>query len=270
MALSYGFCLGDSSTAYTSEEFSEAMRAVFGDGVCPYGARFNINSISNFTVTVGTGFALCAGRWVENDEPLTLTFYPAGNYADRYDAIAVQVDYAARTATLRILTGIDPAAPPRDGEVYTLYLYTVRVKRGGTMLSEADFTDTRGLDGLCGYLTPLSSIAGDVEYIYQFLQSGIDREVARIIGLSDQVVQDAQDAMAELEGQIAAVRGVALGDTLLSLSRPAPANEYLLCDGSAVPSGYAALIDVIGETLPLLTSGDDRYQYWIYAGTPAT
>lgn len=269
MALTYGFCLDADETTYTSEDFAEAFHAVFGNGVCQYGSQFALSDINNFTFTLGTGYAICRGRWLESDEPVSLTLQPAGNYDSRYDAVAVRVDYLTKKTTLEILTDVDPEAPPRNDKGYCIYLYLIYVGRGETVLEQSNFLDARGNTALCGYITPLSEISGDVEYIYNFLKSGIDQEVARIIGLSNEQVKKAEDAIAELDKQISAVRGTAIGDTLVSLGHPAPANEWLLCDGSPVPDGYPALSAILGGTLPLLTARDTRYKFWIYAGTPA-
>lgn len=269
MPLSYGFCLDEKESTYSAAQFAQAFHAVVGDGICPYGSLFALGGISGFTLTINSGYALCFGHWLKSDEPLTLTLPPAGNYEDRYDAIAIQVDFTARTVSLVVLAGADPSAPPRDLDRYTIYLYLVRVARGETVLEASNITDTRGDLALCGYITPLSEMSGDVEFVYRFLLSGIDREVARLIGLSEAVIQTANDAIEDLNRKMAAARGVALGDTVLSLSRPAPANEWLRCDGSAVPEEYPALNAAVGGKLPEMSAEDGRYLYWIFAGTPA-
>ena len=268
MALSFGFCLGPEETTYTSESFSDAFNAVFGSGVCPYGTQFAIADINGFSVNIGSGYALTKGRWIKNDEPVTLTLKPASNYKDRYDAVAVRVDYDSRKVTLEVLHDVDSDNPTRNEKEYCIYLYLIYVTRGQTVLEQSNFTDTRGDNNLCGYITPLSEIANNVEYIYNFLKSGIDEEVARIIGLSNKIIENANEAISEIEDKIGETGGVAIGDTVLSLSAPTPQNEYFPCDGSSIPESYQKLIDAIGDKVPLLSTYDERYQYWIYAGSP--
>lgn len=268
MALSYGFCLDAPETTYTSEDFAEAFHAVFGSGVCISGSQFAISSVSDFTVSIGTGYALCRGRWLESDEVEILTFQPAGNYEDRYDAVAIRADYGTRKVYLEVLSDIDPDNPPRNSDEYTIYLYLVRIARGETVLEESNFTDVRGNADLCGYITPLSVIANDAEYVYRFLDSGIDQEVARLLGLSQAVVDKAADAIGEINEKISLTKGTSIGDITLTLSRPVPNNEYLLCDGSVIPDEYPALSAMMAGLLPQLSYEDDRYQYWIYAGAP--
>ena len=268
MALSYGFCLDAPETTYNSEEFAEAFHAVFGSGVCTYGAQFSISSVRDFTVTIGMGYALCRGRWIKSDELEALTFQPAGNYEDRYDAVAIRVDYSARKVFLEVLSDIDPDNPPRNSDEYTIYLYLVRIARGETVLEESNFIDVRGNADLCGYITPLSVISNDAEYVYRFLDSGIDQEVARLLGLSQAIVNKAADAIQKINEKIVLTKGTSIGDITVTLSRPIPNNEYLLCDGSAIPEQYPDLSAMLDGALPQLSYEDDRYQYWIYAGAP--
>lgn len=268
MALTYGFCLDGADSVYTSEQFSQAFQAVFGDGVCQFGQQFALTAVENFTVTIGTGFALTAGRWLENDEPLPLTLPTAGNYADRYDAVTVRADYGERKVFLEIMEDVDPALPPRNGKEYALFLYLIRVRRGATVLTDADITDTRSDPALCGYIRPLSEVSGVVERVYTFLRSGIDAEIDRILALGDTVVEGAEDAIIQLDKQIGAASGTAVGDTTVSLTHPLPAAEWLPCDGSPVPADYPTLSALIGGTLPLMEAADPRWGYWIYGGKP--
>lgn len=269
MSLTYGFALGGLTT---SKEFSYALHAVVGDGVAPPGGRLAL-SVNGFTVTVSSGYALAAGRWVENEDPLTMNVQISGNTDDRTDALVVRADYAARTAGLELLVDVDPDAiranPAilRNDEAYSVFLYFIRVRRGVTSLTPADVTDLREDGALCGRVVPLSAIAGDVLRVYEFLLSGIDNEVARILGLGDQVAQKADTAIAELDKAIRQAGGTAdVGELLTSRRPPAPAEEWLLCDGGAVPAEYPALSTMLGGTLPNIPG--TRYQTYIYGGAP--
>lgn len=266
MALSYGFCLDGQDSTYTSAQFSEAFQAVFGDGLCDYGRHFDLAEVLNFTVTLGTGYAIVAGRWLENDENLSLTLTPASNYVDRYDAVAVRVDYEDRKVYLEIMADVDPAAPPRNDREYCIFLYVIFVKRGATVLSMDDITDTRADRSVCGYIKPFSDISSDVEYIYTFLRSGIDEDVARILAKGQEVIDYAEDVIADLSATIGAVTGTQRGDTMTALTQPLPNREWLLCDGSAVPPEYPELSILLGGTLPDLSPEDERWGTWMFAG----
>ena len=55
MSLSYGFCLGEEGVQYSSEQFSAAFRAAFGDGICPYGGQFLVSASDTMNVSLATG-----------------------------------------------------------------------------------------------------------------------------------------------------------------------------------------------------------------------
>lgn len=271
MSLSYGFAL---RPADDSAAFADALHAVTGDGITQQGGRFAL-TINGFTATLSSGYALAAGRWLQNDEPLPLTIGPSGNTKDRTDALVVLVDYEARNASLSVLPDVDPeeirASPAllREDGRYCLLLYFIRVRRGVTSLSLEDVTDLRGEERLCGYTAPLSEIAGKVLYLYDFLTSGIDREVARLLAMSEQVVQKGDAAIVALDAAIQqAGGGPKIGDLMTARRHPEPAAEWLLCDGSRVPEAYPALDAMLGGTLPNLSQAEDRYRSYLYGGTP--
>lgn len=269
MSLTYGFTLQptDDSTA-----FSNALHAIVGDGITLESGRFAL-TINGFTATVSSGYGMAAGRWAENDEPLALSIQPGGNNDDRTDALVMRVNYEARKAAIEVLLNVDPAAirenPAirRTDDEYCVFLYFIRVRRGSTSLTPDDVTDLREDNHLCGRVVPLSAISGNVLYIYNFLLSGIDQEVARLIGLSDQVAQKADAAIAELDGAIKKAGGAPkIGELMTSRRPPTPGNKWLLCDGSAVPAEYPALSGLLDGVLPNIPG--ERYKTYIYGGAP--
>lgn len=273
MALSYGFCLGAAEAQDDARQLCEAFHALVGDGVCDYGDRFSLTS-EGLTATLAPGFALVHGRWLRSDEPLSLTFAPSGNWADRYDAIVLQVEADARTVSLKILTDVSPAALRadagllRDKAAYGIVLYLVRIRRGATSLSAGDVTDHRGDPALCGYVAPMSRWGADILHIYRFLTSGIDEEVARLLGLSEAICQKADVAVADMEDAIQGVSPTWVGDITSSRFPPTPADAWLLCDGTSVPEAYPELYTVLGGVLPSLSVADSRFCSYIYSGPP--
>lgn len=273
MPLSYGFCLGDISNEYTSAQFSDAIHSVIGDGISPEGAQFSV-TVSGFNAAVASGYAIAAGRWLQNDSPHTLTIPPSESTGDRTDALAVHVSYDERKVSLTVLEGVDPTAIRENfgiirGEAeYNLILFFVRVRRGATTLSPEDITDVRAEDGLCGHITPLSRISTDVLYIYKFLTGGIDQEIQRILDIGKAVEDKADSAIAALDETISRKRGVAIGDVIVTLSHPSPKLEWLLCNGGSVPTEYTALYTMLNGRLPNIQREDSRFKGYIYGGTP--
>ena len=267
MSLSYGFCLDELSSQYNSAQFSEAFRAVTGDGITPRGARLEI-SINGFTVTVNSGYALVAGRWLSNDEPLAMTVKSSGDHEDRTDALAVRVDYKARKAALEILEDIETEELPgmlRNKREYSIVLCLIQVRRGATTLTPEDITDVRADPNLCGAVLPFSAIAGDVLRVYQFLHSGIDAEVDRILQLLQDLLDRAGEEIRKLDDAIQQAGGGPEVGELRTVRRPLPLG-WLLCEGEPIPTQYLELNALLDGTLPKLSQVEDRYCTYIYAG----
>lgn len=267
MSLSYGFLIPN--TAEDSHGFSEAIHALFSDGVTKYGGQYALTLGGSMKVDLATGCAMANGRYIKHDEPLSLVFPASGNTADRYDAVAAHVDYPNRKAEIVILVDIDPNSLPRDEMQYNVPLYVVRIRRGSSMLRTDDIQDARADAALCGYITPLSGISGDIEYVYGFTQSRIEEAVAGIIEKIQKISDNADRKIAALDKKITTIAGSkGIGDMEISRRPLSPENEWLLCDGTAVPKQYPKLSEMLGGTLPDISGMNDRYKSYIYGGMP--
>lgn len=264
MSLTTGFTIGGMQT---SRQFSDAIQAVTGDGVCTQRDRLAL-SVSGFSVSLAPGFALALGRWMKSDTAVQLTLPEASGASDRYDAAVVRVNEAEKTVRLEILPNIDqtavkenPVIPEENGGAVALYV--IRVRRGTTSLSEPDITDVRRT------VLPLSEMSAGVLRVYRFTAGGIDIEVERLVEKSAEIVQQGTEAVAALNAAIQNAGGTEVSELMVSAVAPAPAQEWLLCDGSAVPPAYPSLTAVIGGMLPNIPPIGARYKTYIYAGTPA-
>lgn len=268
MALSYGFAL---NSIDSSADFSNALSGIVGDGLSGQGGRFSC-SVNGFALALSSGYAYAAGRYVENDEPYSVEIAPPKSNDDRTDALAALVDYEARRAELTVIGNVDPVKIRenpgwlRDDKQYVVFLYFIHVRRGATSLTPEDVIDLRDDADLCGRVVPLSSIAGDVLYVYHFLTGGIDQQVQRLITLSNLVIAKGDAAVTQLDAQIKnAGGGAEIGE--LMTSRHAPSETgWLLCDGGAVPAEYGTLSALLDGTLPALSNPGDRYKTYIFAG----
>lgn len=268
MSLAYGFALKDADTA---EEFSNALQAIAGDGITGQGGRFSA-TVNGMNITLSSGYAMAAGRWLRIDEPYTMSAAPPRNDRDRTDAVCVSVDYEERRTNLKILADVDPvklredASQIRNEAGYAILLYFIHIRRGATSLTPKDVTDLREDKGLCGKVVPLSGIAGDVLYIYNFLTGGIDQEVARLIELSNQAAAKADAAIVELNKAIQKAGGGAEIGELMTSRLPPSESGWLLCSGGPVPAEYPQLSAMLGGMLPTLSQAGDRYGVYIFGG----
>lgn len=272
MSLDYGLCLGAEDREYTAEEFCSALHAVFGDGICKYGAGFGL-TLGGFDLNISTGYAAAAGRYVKNTDTFTATLGPSSNTEDRYDALAVRVDYPGRRAALDVIQNVDPdaiRADPvlvRNSTEYCVILYFIHVRRGATTLSPNDVEDVRSDGGLCGNVVPLAEASGNVLYIYRYLTEGIDEKAGQLMQDSERILQKAADAVERIDA-ILEDKGITpvIGEVRTAVEKPLPDDEWLLCSSGTVPPEHIGLMIVIGGTLPDIQMQDGRVKAYMYAG----
>ncbi len=256
MALKYGVALGSSSAMDSADDLSAAMWRLTGDGVCARGSKFE-SSVEGRTLTLGSGYGLAAGRWVESDAPLELEVSPGWSHRDRQDIVAIEADIKERRARLVVLEGVDPEHLP--DEPYTVPLYLLHIKRGATNLLSGDVTDLRE------YVPTLASLTKDGLRAYKFTNGGIDLQVDNILAYGEQVVKKAEKAVSDLSGYIEQ-SGVGPGIGELSTGLNSPGIGWLLCDGGYIPAAYRELRAVLGNYLPNITHEDNRFSTWVYGG----
>lgn len=282
----YGFCLGVEGSETTSAEFSDVFHHLFGDGICPYGARFNIEAGgTTMRLTIGTGYAFVAGRWCKVTEATQLVVPVASNNYDRYDAVVLRANLASKEVELLVVQGRvaaipDKYVPVRNDEVYELVLYNVFVGMGVTGIGQSNVEDVRRNEQLCGYVTTLQDVAGGVLKVYDYLVgNGITEKIddvllqAQNIMLScteraEAIVEKADNTVADITAAMdAASVNVAIGTVEYFLKAPSVASGWLLCDGSAVPSEYPALSALVDGVMPNIQS-PGRTTAYMYAGQP--
>lgn len=205
MSLSQGFFPIEADV--TSAMFSEAVHALFGDGITDYGAQFAV-TIGGFTVMVKSGYILADGRWVwyEDDEETHLlnVKMPSAN-KDRVDAVVCRVDYTARTAAIEIMVDVDEEAVTEDPSLvrgngeYNSILYFIHIKRSATALTAEDITDVRGDRNLCGYIKPLKDLAPDVVTVYQYFARTVEEKFSYLSEVSKHYSESLDSALQHME-----------------------------------------------------------------------
>lgn len=288
MPTTYGFCLGE-ILYHDSSQFSEVFHSLVGDGICPFGGRFETTPQNTMSLTVNTGFALVAGRWLKVSEPTTITLSPANNHYDRYDAVVIRVDLKSREVKLLGIEGKPLAAPIkyqpiRGGDIYEIVLYNVFVGMGVTSIGSNNLEDVRRNTSLCGYIITLQDIASSVLKAYNYLVGeGIEDKVFEIEQRAQQIILNAQSSLNNFKDQgdqtieniinLAKDAGVStpsVGDVSILYHPPTPTQAWLQCNGQATPPDYQELSTLLGGTLPDITPSDPRFKAWIYAGLPTT
>lgn len=269
MSLTYGFGLDGSSTLYDSRQFSDVFHALAGDGITPFGMEFSLALRGGFSLELSSGYAMLNGRWVKNTESVSLFLPPSGAHADRYDAVALRADNSVRAARIEVLSEIDPTVVVRSEDEYVLYLYTIHVRRGNTVLSPGDVTDVRSDSARCGYIVRLSDASQKALRAYLYLTDGLDGEEERLLEKIRQALEKAEDAIAGLDTAIEATgAAAAIGELRTAVTWPVPQSEWLLCDGGAVPAEYPKLSALLNGTLPDVENLGVGVKTYIFGGIP--
>lgn len=285
MALTYGFCLGEQGSLTPSSEFAETFRALIGDGVCPFGSRFELTADDTMYLTIGTGFALVAGYWLKVDEATPIRVSPSHNNYDRYDAVVVRLTKSLRKVELLVAEGIPAGVPQeysplRTEDIYEIVLYNVFVGMGVSSIGLSKVEDVRTNTSLCGYVMPMDQVASGVIRVYEYLMgNGVDQKVQDILLEAQRIQKKAQaqigvvenrvsQTLKSMEAAMSAASVSPLVGEISQLHEDLVPPDYLLCDGSTIPSKYSDLISLIGPTLPNIPLPDSRFKTWIYAGKP--
>ena len=165
MALTYGFFNSiNADRRYNADQMSAYFKGLISRGVLQdYGDGFRVSAISGLSVSIGTGRAYFSdGRWLENDAAVTLTLSAANVTNPRIDRIVLRKDStsAARACSVVIKTGTPAASPAAPGltnadGIEEISLAQIRINANMTTLTNANITDERPNENVCGFVTGL-------------------------------------------------------------------------------------------------------------------
>lgn len=159
----YGFfdSLTDDVREYSEEDFARFGRALAIDGVRGSADALKVSAYAaGIAVQVAAGMAMVRGRYyaLEDDgsgeRVLNLT---AATANPRIDRIVLRLNFASRTIAVGVLQGAEAAQPlppalQRDTDVYMLSLAQVYVGVGVSSLTDANITDERKDESVCGIM----------------------------------------------------------------------------------------------------------------------
>lgn len=266
MALTYGFCLGSEGTKNPASDFAGAFNSVFGDGV----SGLEVSPAGLMSLSVGEGFAIAGGWWILLDDVETITAQAADNTYDRWDCVVARVDQTAKTVSVAVAAGKpgenpEKYSPVRNGNVYELPLYHVRVRLGSTAISADDIQKAEEAVPL----KSMDAVASEVVEIYEYLNSGIEERVEEIAQQADEIIAEADKTVDKIADAIAAAEVTKpVGEVEFLRKDPTPAKEWLKCDGSPVPPEYQQVQELVGASTPTFPFIPPKFGAWMYAGTP--
>lgn len=160
---------GDRETNDT--HFARFYSNLFRDGViAPVKGALKVSEdeVLGSRVLVDAGAMLIDGRQYMLTEPRTVQIKPAESTGDRTDLVVVRLDLNARLIELRYLE--NATNPVRTEQIWDMVLARINVPRNATEIKNADITDMRANDAVCGYSTPYEEIkVSGLEQQYQSL-----------------------------------------------------------------------------------------------------
>lgn len=158
---------------YNAEQINEFFGGLISSGVLP--GQLQVTAKDGMTISVAEGKGFIDSHWVKNDSPYDLTLVNADSVLDRIDAIIMKLDLTTemRNITIRIKRGnlMSNPTPPemtRTSTVKEYCLATIRVKKGATAITQADITDTRADNSVCGWVTGLITQVDTADLFIQF------------------------------------------------------------------------------------------------------
>lgn len=162
MALTSGFYNSlNGDRRYNSEQISSMFEGLLSDGVFEsVDNAFIVTPSSGLTLSIGSGRAWVKNKWAKNDANITITLNPAHVTLNRYTAIVLRNDFTTRDITLEMIDGENASSPTkpsivRNASMYDLCLAYVYVGAGATNITQANITDMRPDNTVCGWVTGL-------------------------------------------------------------------------------------------------------------------
>lgn len=161
--IKYGFFNSvNGDRVYNAESFNDFFEGLISSNGVFEGVRgsFIVSAGTGLNISVATGKAIVNNHWVVNDAIEIVALDTAHGVLNRWDMIGLIWNSTDRTVTLRKTTGTPASTPVKPSPVRTtteheIVLAYVYVGAGVTSVTNADITDTRYDDELCGLITGL-------------------------------------------------------------------------------------------------------------------
>lgn len=144
---------------YLAEQFAAYFASFIGNGV--FGSsmqQLEVTANNDMTTNVLSGQAWINGWWYRNTDVYTLSHSVADGILSRIDIVVLRWDHSARDMYLAVIEGTpsaNPIKPPivRNANYYDLQLCEVSIPAGSIRITQAQITDTRLDNAVCGLVT---------------------------------------------------------------------------------------------------------------------
>lgn len=146
---------------YLAAQFAAYFASFIGNGV--YAEHSNQLQVvamptPQMQVSVEKGQGWINGYWYENTESISLAIDVADGVLSRVDSVVLRLGFSERNMWVAVKKGtpaISPSAPAltRNADYYELQLATIDVPASSIKITQAQITDTRMNQNVCGWVT---------------------------------------------------------------------------------------------------------------------
>ena len=140
---------------YDADSMGDWLRPFFCNGV--FNGQMQVTANNNMSVTVAAGYGYINGKHRHFLQPTTLDLETASGTLDRIDAVILRRNDTERRIYLTIVKGGNAntptaPAPTREGAIYDLKLADIYIAAGTVRITQAEISDTRMNDAVCGWV----------------------------------------------------------------------------------------------------------------------
>lgn len=193
MAVKYGFFNSENGDRlYNADDISRFFYKLISDGVLDSPAtNLMVSSRSGMTVQVLQGYGMINAKYVLLTSPEDITLDAADIALPRVDRVVLRLDITNRQITVAAKKGTPAASPTppsltRSGAIYELSLAKIAVAANATAIAQADITDERPDESVCGYIVGLLQQIDTAGLFAQFT----DAFETWFAGVQDQVLRN--------------------------------------------------------------------------------
>ena len=171
--------------SYIAKDFMEYFSLFVGNGVfaSPTNQLKVVPGVGR-SIVVSTGWAFINGGWYHNDSELSLALPANGSSTNRTDSIRIRYSSSDRKISAVVVSG--ETGVIRGDTIWDLEISQVFLSPGFTSISEADISDMRPAESVCGFVTGLLEVISTEDLFSQF--QGIFDEW--FVTVKDQVTGD--------------------------------------------------------------------------------
>lgn len=195
---------GKSDRVYYADDFANYFKPLIRNGIfAGQGDGLMILAIdNNMFISVSDGYSYIEGRGYQNDNKDGIKKMRIANSdiaQDRIDIVVNRLNKITRLITTIVIQGelSDTPTPPeivRNDDYYDLKLAEIYVRSGVDKIQQADITDFRGDEAVCGWVTGLIESINATAFFKQY-QLAYDAFVKQTYNRAEDLFNDIRNLL---------------------------------------------------------------------------